>query len=277
MTSRDGTRIGYLRQGCGPGVVLVQGAMADASQYQELAAALAPSLTVHSADRRGRGLSPKPYEAGHDIARDVEDIEAILAETGASYVFGLSSGAVITLEAARTLSSVTKVAVFEPPFYPDGISFEGIRRLNLEIERGNLGAGLLESLVTSGTAPAAVRLLPRPVRHLLGRAVIRVDNRGSDTRTRLRDLVPGVRYDFNVVGGMDGKIQTFASIHQPVLLISGTKSPPFLRQAVRQLQRLLPDAHLIQLTGLGHDGPWNTSRGGHPAVVAAALREFFAA
>jgi len=34
VTSRDGTRIGYLQQGSGPGVVLVQGAMADAHSYR---------------------------------------------------------------------------------------------------------------------------------------------------------------------------------------------------------------------------------------------------
>ena len=82
VTSRDGTRIGYLRDGSGPGIVLVQGAMGDAYNYRELAEALSPAFTVYRVDRRGRGLSPKPYDAAHDIARDVEDIDALLADTG---------------------------------------------------------------------------------------------------------------------------------------------------------------------------------------------------
>jgi pimeloyl-ACP methyl ester carboxylesterase len=275
VTSRDGTRIGYVQQGSGPGVVLMQGAMADARQYRDLAQALAPSLTVYSADRRGRGLSPKRYDAEHDIARDVEDIDAILAASGAGYVFGLSSGAVITLEAARTLARVTRAAVFEPPFYPDGVPQEGIRRLNAAIDRGDLGAALAESLITAGTAPAALRMLPRPVSHVLGRAALRVDSLSGGGRTTLRDLVPGVRYDFNAVAGMDGRIHIFATVDKPVLLLSGTKSPAFLRQSVRTLQGILPDARHVELDGLGHDGPWNRSRGGRPLVVAAALRAFF--
>ena len=275
VVSRDGTRIGYLQNGSGPGVVLVQGAMGDARNYQELAAALSPFLTVHRADRRGRGMSPKPYEAGHDIARDVEDVAAVLRETGARYVFGLSSGAVITLEAARTLDLVTKAAVFEPPFYADGISQAGIRRIEAEIGRGDLGAALIDALVTAGTAPAVLRLLPRPIARLLGRAVLGVDALTRGPYAKLRDLLPGIRYDFNDVGGMDGKIDIFAGVDKPVLLLSGTKSPAFLRRSVRLLDQILPNAQHVELGGLGHDGPWDESRGGRPRDVAAALRQFF--
>ena len=68
-----------------------------------------------------------------------EAVDGHQVETGASRVFGLSSGAVITLEAARTLPRITHAAVYEPPFYPGGISHPGIRQLNTEIERGDLG------------------------------------------------------------------------------------------------------------------------------------------
>lgn len=68
VTSADGTRIGYLTEGSGPGIVLVQGAMADVHAYRRLAAALASSFTVHSVERRGRGLSPRSYDEGRDTA-----------------------------------------------------------------------------------------------------------------------------------------------------------------------------------------------------------------
>lgn len=276
VTSRDGTRIGFLRQGSGPGLVLVQGAMGTAHDYDDLAQALSPTFTVYALDRRGRGMSPKPYDSGHDIARDVEDIDAVLAETGASRVFGLSSGAVITLEAARTLPRITRAAVYEPPFLPDGISHDGIRRLNAEIERGDLAAALVSALLVAETAPAPLRMLPRPVARLLAGAVLSADHRKPGPQARLRDLLPGIRYDFNAVGGMDGKMATFASIDKPVLLVSGTKSLAFLRQSVRDLQGVLPRARHVELDGLDHAGSWNASRGGHPGTVAAALRGFFA-
>ena len=276
ITSRDGSRIGFLRQGSGPGLVLVQGAMGTAYNYRDLAETLSPNFTVYTPDRRGRGMSAKPYDRRHDIARDVEDVDAILAETGAGQVFGLSSGAMITLEAARTLPRVTRASVYEPPFYPDGISHDGIRQLNAEIEQGDLASALVSALRVAGTAPAPIRVLPKPVARLLAGAVLRLDDRNFGPYAKLRDLLPGIRYDFNVVGGMDGKMETFASTEKPMLLVSGTKSPAFLRQSIRNLEAMLPEARHVEFEGLGHSGPWNQSRGGRPGVVAAVLQEFFA-
>ncbi|MEJ5945631.1 alpha/beta hydrolase [Pseudokineococcus basanitobsidens] len=277
VTSRDGTRIGFLRRGTGPGLVLVQGATGTAEHYRELAAALSPHLTVYSPDRRGRGRSPRPYDGSHDIARDVQDVEAVLAETGARGVFGLSSGAVITLEAARTLPQITRAAVYEPPFYPEGFPWALVRRFEAEVDAGDLPSALITSLRAAGTAPAPVRVLPRPVLRLLAAGVLAADARTPGPRyLRLRRLLPGIRYDFAAVGGMDGKVATLASVQQPVLLLSGTRSPAFLQQSVRTLEDVLPRAERVELDGLSHSGPWNRARGGRPAVVAHALQRFFA-
>jgi len=276
VTSRDGTRIGFLQQGRGPGLVLVQGAMGTAEHYRELADALSRHFSVHSVDRRGRGMSPRPYDSDHDIARDVEDVDAVLAETGATRVFGLSSGAVITLEATRTLPRVERAAVYEPPFYPEGISWAQIRRLEGEIDRGDLPSALITALRAAGTAPAPVRVLPHRVLRVLAAGVLAADAHApGPAHMELRQLLPGIRYDFNAVGGMDGKIQTLSTIEQPVLLLSGTRSPAFLQQSVRTLEGILPRAERVELEGLSHSGPWNASRGGRPALVAEALRRFF--
>ncbi|MCY1140950.1 alpha/beta hydrolase [Actinoplanes sp. Pm04-4] len=272
VTSRDGTRIGFQRQGRGPGLVLVQGAMGTAYNFNDLARALSAHFTVYTPDRRGRGMSPKNYSSEHTIARDVQDLEALLAEAGTGYVFGLSSGAVITLEAARTLPRITRAAVYEPPFYPRGISHDGIRRLNTDIENGRLAAALAGSLRTSGTAPALLQGLPKFAARLLAGAVLAIDGRKPGPAPKLRDMLPGIRYDFNVVGGMDGKMATFRSVDKPMLLLSGTRSPAFLRQSIRELAGVLPQATHIEFDGLDHGGSWNNGR---PEVVAAALRKFF--
>lgn len=276
VTSRDGTRIGFIRQGMGPGIVLVQGAMGTAYNFDQLAQILAPRFTVYTPDRRGRGMSPKPYDNKHNISRDVEDLEAILTETGATWLFGLSSGAVVTIEAASTLPQVSRAAVYEPPFYLDGISHDGIRQLNVEIAQGKLATALVTALLVANTAPAVVRIVPKPVARVLARVVLYIDDCIPTSYAKLRDLLPGIRYDFNVVGSMDGKMETFVSINKPMLLLSGTKSPAFLRQSIRKLQGILPQVQLIEFDGLGHSGSWNASRGGCPRVVAEALREFFA-
>ena len=271
VTSDDGTRIGYDRQGSGPGVVLVQGAMADVHAYRDLAASLSKSFTVICAERRGRGLSPRPYDSGHNVARDVEDLDAIMAATGATNLFGLSSGAIITLEATRTLERVTRAVVYEPPFYEDGIDRAGIARLFAEIERGELASALLDSLRTAGTAPAFLYRAPRGLARVITRTVLIVDGQRRRPGATLRELLPGVRYDFHDVAGADGHMQTFASITKPVLLLSGTRSPAFLGRAIRTLHTLLPHSRHHEFNGLGHDGPWND---GDPIAVAQIVHDF---
>ena len=98
VVSKDGTNIGYTVTGQGPGLILVQGAMGTAHNYRDLAQALSSDFTVYTPDRRGRGMSPKPFTPGHKIQRDVEDIEALCRHSEATSIFGLSSGAVIFLQ-----------------------------------------------------------------------------------------------------------------------------------------------------------------------------------
>jgi pimeloyl-ACP methyl ester carboxylesterase len=245
--------------------------MADVHAYRRLSEELSESFTVIRAERRGRGISPRPYTTAHDIARDVEDLDAIMATTGATALFGLSSGAVIVLEAARTLPRVERVAVFEPPFYRYGIDTDDLQQLFDDIDHHRSGAALVGALTTAGTAPAFVARLPRWAGRSIGRAVLTVQAWRPGPAASLRALLPGVRYDFHDVAQVDRHFDAFASITLPVLIIRGTSSPRFLQDAAGALRQLLPASTLVDLVDLGHDGPWNT---GDPHAVAAALTPF---
>jgi pimeloyl-ACP methyl ester carboxylesterase len=85
VTSRDGTSVGYLRLGQGPAVVLLHGSMESAGSHTRLALALADAFTVYLPDRRGRGMSG-PYPSGYGMRTEVEDLQAVLAESGAEMV-----------------------------------------------------------------------------------------------------------------------------------------------------------------------------------------------
>jgi pimeloyl-ACP methyl ester carboxylesterase len=99
--SKDGTAIAYDKQGQGPTVILVDGALGYRSfgPMPELAKILSQHFTVVTYDRRGRGDSGdnKPYA----VEREIEDIEALIDEVGGfAYMYGISSGACLALEAA---------------------------------------------------------------------------------------------------------------------------------------------------------------------------------
>src|SRR5258708_4464455 len=114
VTSADGTTIGYRQYGHGPGLVLVEGGMQIAQNFAQLAEALADTFTVYVPDRRGRGLSPYDNNKEYGIQEDVEDLDAVLTKTGTHSVFGLSTGGLIVLKAALTLSTIHKIAIYEP-------------------------------------------------------------------------------------------------------------------------------------------------------------------
>jgi pimeloyl-ACP methyl ester carboxylesterase len=121
VTSKDGTIIAYETHGNGPAVILVDGALGyrGLGFGADLAQLLAKTFTVYDYDRRGRGESSnsKPFA----IEREVEDIEALINQAGGSaYVYGISSGACLALEAAIRLGTkINKLALFEPPYNSD--------------------------------------------------------------------------------------------------------------------------------------------------------------
>jgi len=73
-----------------------------------LARALSGAFTVYVPGRRGRGRSG-PYGAFHGLSTEIEDLSALLDACGASRLFGLSSGAVIAIEAALVRPDITKL------------------------------------------------------------------------------------------------------------------------------------------------------------------------
>src|SRR5580693_4428278 len=121
VSSADGTTIAYRKQGEGPAVILVDGALTvhSSGSGTELARLLAPRFTVYGFDRRGRGGSgdTPPYA----VDREIDDIEALTDRAGGSaYLYGHSSGGPLAMRAAIRLGrKVTKIAMYEPPYNND--------------------------------------------------------------------------------------------------------------------------------------------------------------
>jgi pimeloyl-ACP methyl ester carboxylesterase len=151
VTSQDGTRVGYRQLGRGPGLILLHGGMMAAQGFMQLAAALAERFCLIVPDRRGRGSSG-PWGDRYGIAREREDVEALIAQTGAPYVFGLSSGAIIALEAALALPEIRRVAAYEPPYSTGRDNAAWSLRFDREVAAGQLGAAMLTVMKGTGAA-----------------------------------------------------------------------------------------------------------------------------
>jgi pimeloyl-ACP methyl ester carboxylesterase len=242
--SSDGTPIAYEKSGEGPPLILVDGALCHRAfgPSRPLAAALADRFTVYTYDRRGRGESgdTPPYAA----EREIEDLEAVIAAAGGSaQVYGISSGAVLALEAAGRGAAIESLALYEPPFIVDD-------------SRPPLAADYLpqlERLVAADRRGDAVRLFMRQVG--MPAALVAL-MRFMPAWRKLKAVAPTLRYDATVMGstqaGRPLPADRWRDATAPALVITGGKSEPWMHRGSEQLADVLADAEHVVLDGQSH-------------------------
>jgi pimeloyl-ACP methyl ester carboxylesterase len=276
VISKDGTAIGYRQLGRGPGVLVLHGAMESAQSHMQLAEALADGFTVYLPDRRGRGLSG-PYGNGHTIQKDVEDMDALLTKTGAHFVVGVSSGAIIWLHASLTLPAIHKAAIFEPPLMFDGSAPTAwLARFDREMAQGKVASAMITGMKGAQLGPPMLNLMPRWLLERLTTMMMASEEKkaGGDGVT-MRMLAPTLHYDFQLVIEMEGALESFRAVRADVLLLGGSKSPAYLKAALDAVEKVVPHVRRVELPGLGHEASGNADRRGQPERVAKELRRFF--
>jgi pimeloyl-ACP methyl ester carboxylesterase len=276
VAAPDGASIGYRAIGQGPGIIVLHGAMSSGHNHLQLAQAMAARHTVYLVDRRGRGLSVSA-PAGSGIATEVADLDAILTTTAAHDVFGVSSGAIVCLEAARTLATIHRAAIFEPPLFPDPDTPRNLTAtLDRHLDRGRRGAALVTGMKAAQLGPAFLRALPTWLLAPFITAGINAEQRNPKPGyLTMAALAPTLRDDFALVSQASGPVDRFATVTAEVLLLGGSNSPAFLEPPLQALHTTIPHATRVQLAGADHAASWNTDRGGRPGPVAAALLNFF--
>jgi len=252
VTSRDGTTIAFERTGEGPPLVLVDGALSHRSfgPLAPLPALLAPRFAVYAYDRRGRGESGDT--APYAVAREVEDLDAVIAAAGGSAaVFGLSSGAALALEAAAGALPVTRLALYEPPF---SVEPEDTREYDEQLARlvaeGRGGDAVELFLTSAGVSPEAMAGM-----------------RADPSWAQFEAVGPTLLYDHAVLG--DGLVpyERAAMVTAPTLVASGGESPDFFVHAARATADAIPDARHESLDGQS----WGRVA---PEALAAMLERF---
>jgi pimeloyl-ACP methyl ester carboxylesterase len=246
VTSKDGTKIAYEKQGAGLAVILVDGALCYRSfgPLSHLAELLAPHFTVFTYDRRGRGESgnSEPYA----LEREVEDIDALVkAAGGSAFVYGISSGACLALEAAMQLGPrIGKLALYEPPYNSE----EGARPAWREYREK------LAELLADGRRGDAVALFMQ----FVGTPADMIGGmRQAPMWPMFEAVAPTLPFDAAAIGAdRIAPVKRAASLTVPVLVMDGGANlavMPFMHATASVLAKAIPHAQHRTLEGQTHD------------------------
>lgn len=261
VTSRDGTRIAFDKIGSGPPVIIVNGAMGHRNFYGDkpLAAMLAEHFTIYTYDRRGRGESTdsEPYA----VDREIEDIEALITDAGGSaFLYGVSSGAALTLNAAARLGKarVRKVVLYEPPYGSDDIeekqNFARQKaRVSELVNTGQPGDAAAFFMAELGTPPQAIQ-----------------EMKGSSDWEAMKKVEDTLVYDFAILNqGAEGAVphHIAKAATMPALVADGEKTTEFMHATADSLAQAMPHAQRKTLKDQTHQVA--------PEAMAPVLVEFF--
>jgi pimeloyl-ACP methyl ester carboxylesterase len=271
VTSADGTEIGYRRMGDGPGLILLHGGLQSSLNLMRLGLALSKNFTVYIPDRRGRGLSGSHAEI-YSVEKACEDMRSLQEKTGATNVFGLSVGALISLWTALKLQAVRKVALYEPPLLVDpSYSLAWVDRYNREMAQGRWASALVTILKGVETSPIISRA-PRFILEPIFRLALKKESEGKGGGPTVKTLIPTMHFDLQIVRESAEQLDEFKGVNAEVLLLGGSKSPAYLRIALDRLNRVIDRSKRVTFPGLDHLGPDDS---GEPEVIAQELKWFF--
>jgi pimeloyl-ACP methyl ester carboxylesterase len=260
VTSKDGTSIGYERMGSGPSVILVGGGLDDGSENAPLAPELAERFTVYNYARRGRSDSGDTHP--YAVEREIEDLEALIAEAGGSaHLYGVSSGGALALEAAAAGSAVDKLAVYEVPYrtaddWPQRWR-EYVEHLGALLAEGRRGDALELFMRLAGSSEEMI-----------------VSARNSPMWPDLEAIAHTLAYDAACLGNGHPPTARLATITRPTLVATGRSPDPHMGgspidfdQAADAIAASIPQAERQSIEGQSHVAD--------PKAVAAVLERFF--
>jgi pimeloyl-ACP methyl ester carboxylesterase len=259
--SADGSSIAYDRYGEGSPVIMLAGAFNTRATTAPLAEALGDRFTVINPDRRGRGDSgdTSPYT----VKREIEDIDALIAEAGGSaHLYGVSSGGALALEAAAAGTAVDRLAVYEVPY---NLADDWPRRWGEYVEQveglvaeGRHGDALAAFMGVTGSSEEAIAGL-----------------RAAAFWPAMEAFAPTLAYDAACLGDGQPPAARLARITQPTLVATGGPHPSdaaewvvALAPAADAIAAAIPHAQRLTIEGQGHVAD--------PRAVAAVLECFFA-
>jgi pimeloyl-ACP methyl ester carboxylesterase len=250
VTSTDGVQLACERSGTGPALVIVNGALSTKEAGAPLAPLLDGHFTLYRYDRRGR----RDSDDGHASMprNEIEDLQAIVGATGeAPFVYGHSSGAALSLEAAAAGVPIRGLVVHEPPYVRGPATTRQT-------------ASELEALAADGRRDEAVERFMQGT-GMPGAMIEQI--KASPGWGPLLDLAPTLAYDVRMLNEGVVPEERLHAIACPVLGTAGGLSAPWAVASVRAIAGAVKDGEWRELEGQTHTVA--------PEVLASVLRERF--
>jgi pimeloyl-ACP methyl ester carboxylesterase len=262
-TSADGTDVRVYDEGRGPAIVMLGPGLDDGTRNKRLAAILSRRFRVVRLHRRQYRMDLKadPRIGGSPctIAQEVEDVLAVVRAIGDPVVlYGHSDGAVVALEAvAASPSSFAGAVIFEPAAVI-GPPLSGEDGHVLTRARAALAAGRPAKAMTILMSDTVG--LPRWWATLAGMTAAIVP--------RYRRLIPGQLDSLDALDRLGVRLDTYAKIEVPTVLLGGALSPRHLAERLDAIERVMPHADRVVMRRLNHGADVK-----HPRHVARVIEE----
>ncbi|WP_254831261.1 alpha/beta fold hydrolase [Haloglomus salinum] len=253
----DGTEIAYERYGDGQPLILLHGGMASRQYWNPVL----PHFEEYAAvvpQRPGFGTCLDDQEetsAEEVLHRETQYVRTLVnAIDGEPILSGHSYGALTAVESA-TDTVVDAVVAYEPAALPEEYRTEA-----------NL-AERMSDLLEEGDRREAVKRYIEDVLHPDG-----IDD--LDAWLAEWPVWPGCVELAEEVVRMNRAVERYElpealDVRVPVLVMTGTEGPAFLRESARSFHNALPHSRLVEFDGVSHSGPSEA-----PKRIAAEIDSF---
>lgn len=237
VTSKDGTKIGYIKKGNGPALILVHGTTADHTRWLPIIPYFENHFTVYAVDRRGRGLSSD--SPGYSLIKEAEDIAAVaLSIDEPIFILGHSYGGLVALEAALHIDNLKKLILYEPPvpaglpLYPEGT-----------IEK-------MQTYIDNNKNEAALEVMLREVVEMPDYEFEKY--RKLPVYQRRIELAPTIPREIMVELDFEFLPDRYKNFNVPTMLLLGGDSPEIFHEITNLLDKVLPNSRMVSMDGQQH-------------------------
>ena len=241
-------------EGIGRPILVVHGGMGDSDSWVQVTDLLRDRFRTVRLHRRQYQLDvPRKVT----MADEVRQVRAVARTLDRPVLVGHSSGAVLALEALAADPGLYAGAVlYEPPLVVDQpLGGQAQVRARAAIARGKPGTALaifLRDVVKMNPVMATL-------------AGVAINWRPGEIGGRVERQLD----DNDALDALGNRLDAYAKIDVPVLLLAGDRSPRHLGTRLDALRRVLPHSRLVTMHGQAHNAERTA-----PGRVATAITTY---